>query len=134
MIFDRELCFVYEGMISGHTTGQVGDVLDLGAPNQLGKGRNSYVAIACKEDMTATGNPTIGLSLEFSEDEVFTSPISVPLSLPNLEKSDFAKGKVVGALSPMFSLRYVRLVLKASAAIACTSFTAGFVMDLQTNE
>ena len=84
--------------------------------------------------MTATGNPTINLSLEFSEDDSFASPVSVPLSLPTLYKADFANGQVVGALSPLFALRYVRLVFDASAAIACTKFTAGFVLDLQTNE
>ena len=121
-------------MVTGHTSGPVGDALDLGAPNQTGKGRDSYVAIACNEDMTATGNPTIALSLEFSEDNTFASPVSVPLSLPPLEKADFAKGKVVGALSPLLALRWVRLVLDSSAALACTSITAGFVLDLQTNE
>ena len=134
MIFDRELCFVYEDMITSHTAGSIGIVLDLGAPNQLAKGRNSYVAIACNADMTATASPTINVSLEFSEDDSFAYPVAVPLSLPTLAKEDFAKGKVVGALSPLFSQRYVRLVLTASSAITCASLTAGFVLDLQTNE
>jgi hypothetical protein len=134
MIFDRELCFIYEGSLTAFTTGTVGSALDLGAPNQTGKGRNSYVAISCEADMTATGSPTISLSLEFSEDDSFTSPVAVPLSLPPLGKADFAKGKVVGALSPLFSLRWVRLKLTTSAALACAGITAGFVLDLQTNE
>jgi hypothetical protein len=92
------------------------------------------VAIACEQDMTATGTPTINLSLEFSDDDTFTSPVDVPLSLPTLGKGDFAKGKVVGALAPLFSLRWVRLKMTTSAALACAGITAGFVLDLQTNE
>jgi hypothetical protein len=134
MIFDRELSFIYEGSLTAFTTGTVGSSLDLGAPNQTGKGRVSYVAIACNADMTATGSPTISLSLEFSEDDTFTSPVEVPLSLPTLGKGDFAKGNVIGALAPLFSLRWVRLKMTTSAAIACTSMTAGFVLDLQTNK
>jgi hypothetical protein len=134
MIFDRELCFIYEGSITAFTGGTVGGALDLGAPNQTGKGRNSYVAVACETDMTATGSPVIGLSLEFSEDAAFTSPVSVPLSLPPLGKGDFAKGKVVGALSPLFALRYVRLAMDTTLSLACSGMTAGFVLDLQTNE
>jgi hypothetical protein len=134
MIFDRELCFIHQGAITGFTTGTVGSALDLGAPGQTGKGRVSYVAIACNANMTATGSPTINLSLEFSEDDTFTSPMEIPLSLPVMGKGDFAKGNVIGALAPLLSLRWVRLKMTTSAALACTSMTAGFVLDLQTNE
>jgi hypothetical protein len=134
MIFDKKLCFIDKGSITAFSGGPVGDPLDLGAPNQTGKGRVSYVGIACEKDMTATGNPDINLSLEFSEDSTFTSPVSVPLSLPTLGKDDFAKGQVVGALSPLFALRWVRLVMDTTLPLACTSMTAGFVLDLQTNE
>ena len=79
MIFDRELCFIYQDSITAFSGGVVGDALDLGAPNQTGQGRNSYVAIVCEQDMTATGNPVITLSLEFSEESGFSSPIAVPL-------------------------------------------------------
>jgi hypothetical protein len=134
MIFDRELCFIYKGVLTAFSGGTVGDALDLGAPNQTGKGRVSYVAIACEQDMAATGNPVINLSLEFSEDAAFTTPVEVPLSLPPLAKEDFAKGKVVGALSPLFALRHVRLKMDTTLPLACTGITAGFVLDLQTNE
>lgn len=134
MIFDRELCFAYKADISNFSGGAVGGVLDLGAPNQAGKGRNGYVAIACEQDMTATGNPDIKLSLEFSEDAGFTSPINIPLALPVQKKADFAKGKVVGAQAPMFALRYARLMLDTTGTLACAGLTAGFVLDLQTNE
>jgi hypothetical protein len=134
MIFDKELCFLDKDELTAFSGGTVGKVLDLGAPGQTGKGRVSYVAIACEQDMTATGNPDITLSLEFSEDDAFTSPVSVPLSLPTLGKTDFAAGKVVGALSPLFALRYVRLVMDTTLDLACSAMTAGFVLDLQTNE
>jgi hypothetical protein len=133
MIFDRELCFIHEGPITAFSGGVIGDPLDLGAPNQTGKGRPSYVAIACQDDTTATGNPVITLSLEFSEDEAFTTPVPVPLSLPTLKKEDLAKGSCVVALSPMFALRYVRLILETDIDIACSTMTAGFVLDPQTN-
>jgi hypothetical protein len=133
MIFDRELCFVYEGNLTGFSGGVVGEALDLGAPNQTGKGRAGYVAIACQQDMTATGDPEISLSLEFSETESFAVPVTVPLALPVLHKEDFAKGKVVGALAPLFALRYARLKMDTTATLACAGLTAGFVLDLQTN-
>jgi hypothetical protein len=133
MIFDRELCFAYKTMLTGFGGGVVGEKLDLGAPNQTGKGRASYVAIACEEDMTATGNPEISLALEFSETEDFASPTVAPLALPALHKADFAKGKVVGAVAPLYALRWARLVLTTESALACASVTAGFVLDLQTN-
>jgi hypothetical protein len=134
MIFDRELCFIHEQPLTGFSGGVVGDILDLGAKGQTGKGRVSYVAVACDSDLTATGNPAITLSLEFSEDEAFTTPVPVPLSLPPLAKEDFAAGQVVGALSPLFALRYVRLVMDTTLPLACTTMTAGFVLDLQTNK
>jgi hypothetical protein len=134
MIFDRELCFVYEGAITAFTTGAVGDALDLGADNQTGKGRPSYVAIACDSDMTATGNPSIELSLLFSDDAAFTAPVEAPLSLPPLGKGDFAKGKVIGELAPLLAKRYVKLKITTDIALTCASFTAGFVLDLQTNK
>ena len=134
MIFDQRLKFIDKGSLVSFAGGVVGTPLDLGAPNQIGKGRNSYVAIACGADMTATGNPSITLSLEFSEDGTFSSPVSVPLSLPTLGKGDFAAGKSVVALSPLFSLRFVRLIMETDIALACTVFTAGFVLDPQTNQ
>jgi hypothetical protein len=134
MIFDKQLCFIDKGDLTAFEGGAVGSALDLGAPNQTGKGRVCYVAIACEEDMTATGNPGITLALEFSDAAGFSSPVSVPLPLPELHKADFAKGKVVGCLAPLSALRYVRLVMEPTAAIACASLTAGFVLDLQTNE
>lgn len=133
MIFDQQLCFIDKGELTSFTTGTVGSALDLGAPGQTGKGRPAYVAIACEEDMSATGSPVISLALEFSADDSFSSPVAVPLSLPPLGKSDFAKGKVVGAPAPLYSLRWVRLKMTTSAALACAKITAGFVLDLQTN-
>ena len=133
MIFDRELCFIYEGALTAFTTGTVGAARDLGAPGQTGKGRAAFVAVACDGDMTATGSPTISLSLEFSADDSFSSPVAVPLSLPPLGKGDFAKGKVVGAPAPLYSQRWVRLKMTTSAALACANVTAGLVLDLQTN-
>jgi hypothetical protein len=133
MIFDRELSFIYEGNLTAFSGGTVGEALDLGAPNQTGKGRASYVAIACQQDMTATGDPDITLSLEFSETADFAIPVAVNLALPVLRKEDFAKGKVVGALAPIYSLRYARLKMDTTETLACAGLTAGFVLDLQTN-
>ena len=133
MIFDRELCFVFEGKIQDFAGGPVGDVIDLGADRQL-HGRESFVAVKCFEDMTATGDPVIKLGLEFSDDEEFTDPVTVPLSLPELAKEDFKAGSLVGARSPLYSKRYVRLVLDADGDVTCAEFNAGFVLDLQTND
>jgi hypothetical protein len=125
---------LYNGALTASTGGVLGEVLDLGAPGQTGKGRPSYVAIACEKELTATGSPVISLTLEFSETEAFTTPVAVPLSLPPLAKEDFDEGKVVGALAPLFALRYVRLVFDSTSDIACAAMTAGFVLDLQTNQ
>jgi hypothetical protein len=134
MIFDRELCFIFKGALTAFSGGVVGDALDLGANNQTGKGRVSYVAVACEDDMTATGNPVITLDLEFSDDDLFTTSETVPLSLPPLGKEDFAAGNVVGELAPLRAKRYVRLKLTTDLALACSTMTAGFVLDLQTNK
>jgi hypothetical protein len=134
LIFDQKLKFIDNGTLTAFNGGVVGSVLDLGAPNQLGKGRVSYVAITCSADMAATGDPSITLSLEFSEDGTFSPPVSVPLSLPVLRKGDFVEGKAVVALAPLYSLRYVRLVMETDIQLACSTFTAGFVLDPQTNQ
>ncbi|MDR1377766.1 MAG: hypothetical protein LBJ36_01750 [Synergistaceae bacterium] len=133
MIFDQNLKFINKGELMAFNGGAVGNTLDLGAPNQLGKGRNSYVVVTCGEDMTATGEPKMKLSLEFSENEMFSPSVLVPLSLPPLKKENFAKGKNVIALAPMYSLRFVRLVLETDIQLACSVITAGFVLDPQTN-
>jgi hypothetical protein len=133
MIFDRELCFVYEGEIQDFPGGPVGDVIDLGADKQL-YGRDSYVAIQCFQDMTATGDPVVKLGLEFSEDKEFTDPVAVPLSLPELSKENFKAGRVIVARSPLYSNRFVRLLLDTDIDVTCAKFNAGFVLDAQTND
>ena len=76
MIFDRELCFIHETKIQNLDEGVLGEPIDLGAPDQL-RGRQSYIAICCGDDTTATGDPTISFSLEFSDDDTFSTPVSV---------------------------------------------------------
>jgi hypothetical protein len=134
MIFDKQLCFIDEGMITAATSGVVGSAIDLGAPNQLGKGRPAYIAVACKSDATATGNPVIKFHLEFADDAVFTTPVRVPLSLPPLAKTDLAAGSVITALAPMYSKRYVRFYLETTIALTCSTLTIGIVLDPQTNK
>ena len=133
MFFDRELCFAFEGKIQDFAGGAVGDFIDLGADKQL-HGRESFVAVKCFEDMTATGEPVIKLGLEFSDDKEFLDPVYVPLSLPEMEKDDFKAGALVGARSPLYSKRFVRLAIDTDIDVTCAKFTAGFVLDLQTNE
>ena len=128
MIFDRKLCFIDKKKIQDFAGGVLGDVLDLGAPDQL-RGRQSYIAICCGDDTTATGDPAISFAMEFSNDEAFTDPVRVPLSLPPIKKADMAKGKAVIARSPIYSQRYVRLVMDTATPITCAEITAGFVLD-----
>jgi hypothetical protein len=133
MIFDKQLCFVDGERLTAVASGVIGGVIDLGAPGQTGKGRPGYIAVACHEDTTATGSPVISLSLEFSEAAAFSSPVRVPLSTPPLSKADLAKGSVVTAPNPLFSLRYVRFYLTTSVTLTCLVPTIGFVLDPQTN-
>ncbi|MDR1650743.1 MAG: hypothetical protein LBR87_03055 [Synergistaceae bacterium] len=131
MIKDRELCFIYEGSVTASTGGVQGSAIDLG-PGGF-RGRDSYVFIESLADTTATGSPTISFTLEFSDDAAFASPAAVPLSTPVLGKGDLAKGKVVLARAPLHGGRFVRLKMTASAAITCSKFTAGIILDPQTN-
>ena len=128
MIFDRELCFIHETKIQDFAGGVLGDPIDLGAPDQL-RGRQSYVAICCGDDTTATGDPTIQFSLEFADDDTFSTPVAVPLSLPPTKKADMAKGRAIVARAPIYSRRYVRLKMDVDTAITCAAITAGFVLD-----
>ena len=132
MFFDRELCFLFKDQIRDFDGGEAGCVIDLGAEGQF-RGRESYVAIVCHEDLTATGSPEIKLSLRFSDDEAFIDPADVPLSLPALGKEDFKAGALVAARTPLYSKRYVKLVLECDTEVACSQMTAGIVLDLQTN-
>jgi hypothetical protein len=128
MVFDRELCFVNGATLNDFPGGSLGGAIDLGAAHQL-LGRQTYVAVACFQDMTATGNPDIHLGLEFSDDAAFSVPIAVPLSLPGLGKGDFTAGSVIAARSPLYSKRYVRFVLDTDIDVTCAGITAGFVTD-----
>lgn len=132
MIFDKELMFVEnDGVeLKNLETGQLGEVVDLGAPNQ-GRGRLGFVALAFNRDTTATGDPEISFALSTSETEDFAEAVTIPLSLPSpLKKEGMAEGAILAAPIPRTGLlRYVKLMLTAESPIACTGMEAGFVLD-----
>jgi len=130
MIFDLKLIFSDKLAIESFTSGVIGLPIDLGAAGQ-GKGRDSYVAICCDEELTATGAPEITFTLETSETEDFKVVTELPLSLPKLLKEDLAKGAAWFAPTPLYLKRWVRLNAESSLAIACTSLSTGFVLDPQ---
>ena len=132
MIFDRQLCFAVDGAMTAVTSGVVGSAVDLGTARAL-DGRQSYVVIESGQDATATGAPVITFSLEFSDDDTFAAPVSVPLSLPKLAKGDLAAGRTLIAPTPLDSKRFVRLAITSSIALTCAKITAGIVLDPQVN-
>jgi hypothetical protein len=133
MIWDKELLFIDKGMLTAFSSGAVGDPLDLGARKQMAEGLQSWIAVSCLDDVTATGDPAITLALEFSDDDVFAAPVVVPLSLPPLAKEDMAEGALIFAPAPLYSKRFVRLTLDSTIDLACSRMTAGIVLGAQTN-
>ncbi|GHV58003.1 hypothetical protein FACS1894216_22630 [Synergistales bacterium] len=141
MIFDQKLCFIDGGDLTAFGGGALGEALDLGADNQLGKGRPAYLAIACDSDATATGSPNITLTLQMSDNADFSAPVSVPLPIPTLTKDDLKAGSVVASPLPLLSKRFVKLNMAlqkttgdGNPEIACSTLTAGIVLDAQTNK
>ena len=130
MRFDKELMFVDEEALQDAGTGVLGDPVDLGAAGQ-GKGRQSFVAICCDDDTTATGDPEISFALETADAEDFLQAKTIPLALPPLKKEDLGAGKCVYSPVPLYLERHVRLTMTTSSAITCAGFSAGIVLDPQ---
>ncbi len=132
MIFDKELMFIEQEEMQNVETGTLGRVLDLGAPGQ-GKGRPSYIAVVCKADTTATGDPDMSFELETSGEDDFSDPQTIPLSFPTpVKKADMKEGMCLCAPTPLGIKRYVRLHLTTASPITCTGMEAGFVLDINS--
>lgn len=129
MILDKELCFLDQAELQNVGNGVLGDPIDLGGPGQF-KGRQCYIVILCHSDTTATGDPTMTFSLEFSDTEDFAAKVEVPLSLPPQTKENLSEGNFIGCRAPNFSKRYCRLKLETDITLACTSMTAGITLDM----
>lgn len=131
MIFDREVCFANALDLQSFTSGQLGDVIDLGAPDQL-QGRPASLAISFNADTTATGDPEFTFELEFADNEDFDESVKVPVPMQPLKKADMQAGMIACAPTPTYSKRYVKLVATGTGAIACSNIDAGFVLDAQS--
>lgn len=130
MIFDAKLMFLNEEAIQDFSGGELGKALDLGVPSQM-RGRPCYVAIQCADNTTATGDPEISFALETSGTEDFLEVTTIPLSIPKMKKGDLKAGAAFFAPCPLYSLRFVRLVLETSLPITCAELSAGIVLDPQ---
>ncbi len=131
MIRDLELTFIRNEALTDFAGGVLGTPIDIGTAGAV-KGRQSFVAITCGADMTATGDPTISFKLESSETPDFAVAVAIPLSLPPKKKADFGEGMGVAARMPCeVTGRYLRLLMEPSAPVTCAEITAGIVLDAQ---
>ena len=135
MYTDLNVIFCDKEDLTGFAGGTVGDVVDLNGPKRLGEGHPFYIYIASSVDMTATGDPTIKVVLETSDDELFPAADTIEHPLfPELHKEDFAAGGgPLGAHCPFGTKRYARLKFDTSGLIACGEISAGCTFNLQTN-
>lgn len=137
MWFDKELMFIQgkEGeSITNLQSGVLGEMIDLGAPNQGAGGRPMFVALLFTKETTATGDPDIVFTLETSETEDFAEIIKIPLSVPSpLKKEDCVEGSCIAAPLPWMGLeRYIRLNLDVTGTIACAGLEAGLTPDVNS--
>lgn len=138
---DREMCFVFKKSQQNLNTGVLGDPIRTGY-GQF-NGRPIYLFIASEGEVTATGDPTLELALEYADNEDFDD--AVEIALPGVWKKADLYGKggrpCPCVRVPMSPLRwsepkdvYYRLKITASSEFACTGdLTAGFSLDPQTN-
>lgn len=131
MYGDLELTFINKQELTDFSGGVLGTPIDIGTPGAV-KGRQSFIAITCGADMTATGDPTIAFKLESSETDDFAVAVAIPLSLPPKKKADLGEGMGVMARMPYeVTGRYLRLLMEPSAPVTCAEITAGIVLDAQ---
>lgn len=134
MYLDDNHLFLKKEELQAFSGGVVGKVLDVGSADRLGEGHPFYMFIACGSDTTATGDPTIKVFMESADDEAFTLNLVSFQMFPDLKKGDLSGGK--GLFSnpcPFRTRRYLRLNIETDIQIACTSLTAGLVINTQTN-
>ncbi len=115
MYFDKELMFVDAKALQDANSGVLGQKIDFGAGGQ-GKGRQSYVAVCCGSDTTATGSPDISFKLESSPTEDFLTSKDIALSFGPLKKTDLAEGKCVFAPFPLVVDRFACLAHAVAGA------------------
>jgi hypothetical protein len=130
MVFDKELMFAEDAELTAFESGVVGAPIDLGTRG-AGHGRECFIAIVSKAEATATGDPVITFAVDTAEDEAFTSPKTIPLSIAPAGKGDLAKGSVLTAPLPRGVDRFVRLTAESSIALACAGIDAGIVLDVR---
>jgi hypothetical protein len=134
MFVDNNLIFCDEVPLTTFTSGVVGDVVDFGRANRLGEGQPFYIYAGSSVEVTATGDPTIDITLESSDDETFASGVTTFNPFPTLKKADFGPGAPpIVTPCPYGTKKYGRLKLEASDALACITLNAGLTLDPQTN-
>ena len=133
MYLDNNLIFCDEVTLTTVTSYTSG-VVDFGRANRLGEGQPFYIYAGSSVEVTATGDPTITIALESSDDETFATGVVSFTPFPALKKADFGPGKpAIVTPCPYGTKRYGRLKLTASAAVACITLNAGLTFDPQTN-
>jgi hypothetical protein len=130
MMFDKELMFAEGEELTAFTSGTLGSPIDLGTKGAL-RGRECTLAIVARQDLTATGDPDITLTLEASDTDDFAAVKTIPLSIPTVHKADLAEGKSVMIRMPFEAGQYLRLHMEAASAVACGALDAGIVLDPQ---
>jgi hypothetical protein len=133
MILDLNVIFCDHTAISAFTSGVVGDIVDLGTEKRLGEGTPFYIYVTSGVEVTATGNPAIGITMETAEDKAFTAPVTHTLFV-GLHKTDFGPaGAPLAAPCPFGTKRYARIKMTAASAIACADLSIGLAFGVQTN-
>lgn len=120
--------------LTNQSTGVIGKVLDFGHGRRLGESFPLRIYVASSVDMTATGDPSIGIALETSDDSTFAAGVKTHALFSGLTKADFGtRGEPLIAACPRDTKRYGRVKLTTSAVIACAQLSIGITFDAQSN-
>jgi hypothetical protein len=133
MKFDRMNTFGTDQTLAA--TGQLGDVLDLGASGVLANGNGdvkvfAYITTAA----TGTAGGTCTIALQSDDDSAFGSPTTL-LTFPAKTVAQLATAGavLVEGTVPRCTERYLRLYKTNSITFSAGKATAGLALELQSS-